>query len=35
MKRQKELAYFFEVGIHNDNLYGYVYKRFIKMFSKS
>lgn len=22
MKRQKELAYFFEVGIHNDNLYG-------------
>lgn len=22
MKRQKELGYFFEVGIHNDNLYG-------------
>ena len=22
MKRQKELGYFFEVGIHNENLYG-------------
>ena len=24
MKRQKDLGLFFEVGIHNDNLYGYV-----------
>ena len=35
MKRQKELGYFFEVGIHNDNLYGLVKTgSYLKMISK-